>query len=185
MLRARDKWLFRSRSGRNGSGSKTLQPMLPVDGVSAGTGGEDDQGSVAPAPLLTGNAAQPPIYEKSNSLDGSERDASYLPRISCSCEFQAVLRIRNVYPGSQIRIFSSRIQDQKNIPDPGSRIRIRIKDDPGCHPGSGSWFFTHPGSRIQGSKEHRIPYPDPQHWFQGVISKTIFLKKATETFQVA
>ncbi len=25
------------------------------------------------------------------------------------------------------------------------------------HPGSGSWFFTHPGSRIQGSKRHRIP----------------------------
>jgi len=23
---------------------------------------------------------------------------------------------------------------------------------------------THPGSRIQGSKKHRIPDPDPQHW---------------------
>ncbi len=32
------------------------------------------------------------------------------------------------------------------------------------HPGSGSCFFTHPGSRIQGSKGHRIPNPDPQHW---------------------
>ncbi len=32
------------------------------------------------------------------------------------------------------------------------------------HTGSGSWFFTHPESRIQGSKRHRIPYPDPQHW---------------------
>ncbi len=30
------------------------------------------------------------------------------------------------------------------------------------HPGSGSWLFTLPGSRIQGSKRHRIP--DPQHW---------------------
>jgi hypothetical protein len=29
------------------------------------------------------------------------------------------------------------------------------------HPGSGSGLFTHPGSRIQGSKRHRIP--DPQH----------------------
>ncbi len=29
------------------------------------------------------------------------------------------------------------------------------------HPGSESWLFTHPGSRIQGSKRHRIP--DPQH----------------------
>ncbi len=100
--------------------------MVPVDGVSAGTGGEDDQGPVAPAPLLTGNTAHPPIYEKSNSLDstktdGSERDASYLPSISCSGEFQAVLRIRNVYHGS-------RIQDQKKIPDPGSRIWIRIKE---------------------------------------------------------
>jgi hypothetical protein len=33
------------------------------------------------------------------------------------------------------------------------------------HPGSdpGSRFFTHPGSRIQGSKRHRIPDLDPQH----------------------
>ncbi len=29
------------------------------------------------------------------------------------------------------------------------------------HPESGSWFFTHPGSRIQRSKRHRIPDPDP------------------------
>ncbi len=33
------------------------------------------------------------------------------------------------------------------------------------HPRSGSWFFTHPGSRIQGSKRHRIPDLDPQHCF--------------------
>jgi hypothetical protein len=30
------------------------------------------------------------------------------------------------------------------------------------HPGSGSWFFTHPGST--GQKRHRIEDPDPQHW---------------------
>jgi hypothetical protein len=30
------------------------------------------------------------------------------------------------------------------------------------YPGSGSGFFTHPGSRIQGSKRHRIPDPDLQ-----------------------
>ncbi len=30
-------------------------------------------------------------------------------------------------------------------------------------PGSGCWLSTHPGSRIQGSKMHRIPDPDPQH----------------------
>ncbi len=27
------------------------------------------------------------------------------------------------------------------------------------HPGSGSWFFTHPGSQIQGSKKYRILDP--------------------------
>ncbi len=32
------------------------------------------------------------------------------------------------------------------------------------HLGSLSWFFTHPGSRIQWSKRHRIPDSDPQHW---------------------
>jgi hypothetical protein len=32
--------------------------------------------------------------------------------------------------------------------------------DPGC----GCRLFTHPRSRIQGSKRHRIPDPDPQHW---------------------
>jgi hypothetical protein len=36
--------------------------------------------------------------------------------------------------------------------DPGSGIR---------DPGSGK---TYSGSRIQGSKRHRIPDPDPQHW---------------------
>jgi hypothetical protein len=93
--------------------------MVPVDGVSAGTGGEDDQGPVAPAPLLTGKTAHPSIHVQvavyslvstvRNKTDCSERDASYLPRNSCSSEFQAVLQIRNVYPGSQIRIFPSRI----------------------------------------------------------------------------
>ncbi len=33
-------------------------------------------------------------------------------------------------------------------------------------PGSGCWLSTHPGSRIQGSKRHRIPDPDPQHRLQ-------------------
>jgi hypothetical protein len=31
------------------------------------------------------------------------------------------------------------------------------------HPGSRSRFFTHPGSRIQGSKRLRVFDPDPQH----------------------
>jgi len=38
----------------------------------------------------------------------------------------------------------------------GSRIRLFSIPDPKC---------LHPGSRIQGSKRHSIPDPDPQHWF--------------------
>ncbi len=45
-------------------------------------------------------------------------------------------------------------------------IRIRyyyLIISSGCSsPGSG--LFSHPGSWIQGSKKHRILYPDPQHW---------------------
>ncbi len=38
--------------------------------------------------------------------------------------------------------------------------------DPGCSPsGSGSWFFRHSGSRIQASKSHRNPDPDPHTEF--------------------
>jgi hypothetical protein len=40
------------------------------------------------------------------------------------------------------------------------------------HLGSGSriqiLIFTHPGSRTQRSKIHRIPDLDPQHWERGV-----------------
>ncbi len=32
-------------------------------------------------------------------------------------------------------------------------------------PGSGKKPIPNPGSRIHGSKRHRIPDPDPQHWF--------------------
>ena len=42
--------------------------------------------------------------------------------------------------------------------DPGSEIRDPEK--------------TYSGSRIQGSKRHRIPDPDPQHWKQLKNSKT-------------
>ncbi len=39
------------------------------------------------------------------------------------------------------------------------------------HPGSRIWMLTstHPGSRIQGSKRHRIPDPDPQHCMKDLI----------------
>ncbi len=53
-------------------------------------------------------------------------------------------------------------------PDTGSGYRIRSLNflnhprSPGVNkaPDSGFWFFTHPGSRIQGSKRHRIPDPE-------------------------
>ncbi len=82
-----------------------------------------------------------------------------------------MLRIRDVDHGSRIRLFS--------VPDPGSTsknlIVLTLKLWSGnmiqfVHPGSGSWFFTHLGSRILESKRHRIPdsvlwirdvYPDP------------------------
>ncbi len=79
-------------------------------------------------------------------------------------KLDAMLRIRNVYPVSRTRIFS--------ISDPSSRrsqIRIRtkvfltkilflsfqkkIRD---VHPGSGSWFFPHPGSRSHKGTGPRI-----------------------------
>jgi hypothetical protein len=50
------------------------------------------------------------------------------------------MQIRDVYSGSRIRIFS--------IPDLFLNSR---KYYPGCiHPGSGSGYFTHPGSRDPG-----------------------------------
>jgi hypothetical protein len=71
-------------------------------------------------------------------------------------------------PGSEL--FSSR------IPDPHQRMYFSQKKwllsskkyDLGCSsrisdPAYGSCLFTYPGSRIQGSKRHRIPDPDPQN----------------------
>ena len=37
------------------------------------------------------------------------------------------------------------------------------KYDPGCSSRIRMLTFSHPGSRIQGSKKHPIPDPDPQH----------------------
>jgi hypothetical protein len=106
-----------------------------------------------------------------------------------------VLRIRDVYPGFRIRLFS--------IPDPGSELSPSRIPDPGSssknlsiltpkkakiwfqalknmiwvvHPGSRFRMLTffHPGSRIQGSKRH--PIPDP-----GSGSATLIVKE-TLTF---
>jgi hypothetical protein len=78
-----------------------------------------------------------------------------------------VLRVRDVYPGSELLHSGTRV---KKIPDPGTgsasknlRNRIRIKEfkypdldilpipDPGSDGKKGT------GSRIQGSTRHRIP----------------------------
>ncbi len=73
----------------------------------------------------------------------------------------AVLRIRDVYPGSRIRLFF--YSGSELSP---SRIRIEEflssrKYDPGCS--SRIRMLTFYPSRIQGSKRHRIPDQDPQH----------------------
>ncbi len=68
------------------------------------------------------------------------------------------------------------------IRDPGSGKNLLRIPDPGVKkapdPGSGSATLiqivqtlknrtkTYSGSRIQGSKRHRIPDPDPQHWYK-------------------
>jgi hypothetical protein len=57
-----------------------------------------------------------------------------------------LLKIWSWDPGSEIR------DPRSGIRDPGSEIRDLEK--------------TYSGSRIQGSKRHRIPDPDPQHWSQ-------------------
>ncbi len=44
-------------------------------------------------------------------------------------------------------------------------------------PGSGSWFFTHPGSRIQGSKRLWILDPDQEHWKNNKVTLSGTLKK--------
>jgi hypothetical protein len=71
----------------------------------------------------------------------------------------SVLRIWDVYPISWTRIFS--------IPDPGSEIfpsRIRIKEFMYCSSLSRIWILIFYPPRIAGSKRHRIPDPDKQHW---------------------
>ncbi len=86
----------------------------------------------------------------------------------------AVLRIRDVYPGSWIRLFhpGSWIRTV-SIPDAGSRIRIKElkyfnpkkwflssrKYVRAVHPGFRIRMMTFYPSRIQGSKRHRITDP--------------------------
>ncbi len=104
-----------------------------------------------------------------------------------------MLRIRDVYPGS--RLFSIRdpnffhpgstsrnlsissfnpkisfLGSRKYDPGCSSRIRIPVKKAPD------------PGSRIQGSKRHRIPdpgsrIPEPQHWDSFMRSFPVFCEE--------
>jgi hypothetical protein len=108
---------------------------------------------------------------------------------------EAVLRIRDVYP--KYDFYPPRIPDPKsrvkNIPDPGPRIRIRIKEfkylfltlkivsklseilsgifipDPDLD----FLPIPDPRSRIQGSKKHRIPDSVPQNCLEGISLKHI------------
>ncbi len=94
----------------------------------------------------------------------------------CCAPFRALLQVPPLTttsvagPGCLSRIqdsifFPSRITD----PDPKQKVFLTQKTVsklaemwcgmfmPDPDPGSRSWFFTHPGSQIQGSKRHRIP----------------------------
>ncbi len=88
-------------------------------------------------------------------------------------------RISDVYPGSWIRIFPSRIPDpgskRLRIPDPDTHQRISVfltqknvselsEYYPGCsvHPRSGSWFFSHPYSVSSGQKGTGSRITDPE-----------------------
>ncbi len=65
--------------------------------------------------------------------------------------------LKNLGWVSEIRIEGSK---KYRIPDPDPQYWKKrlcsggewVWGDPNIHPGSGSWFFTHSGSRIQGSK---------------------------------
>ncbi len=73
----------------------------------------------------------------------------------------AVLRIRDVYPGSDFFPSGSRIRTKKlNILTPKNSFLSSRKYDPGWSSRiPGSWFFTRHRSRIQGSRWHWIPDP--------------------------
>jgi hypothetical protein len=53
------------------------------------------------------------------------------------------------------------------IPDPDADFYPSRIPDPGGQKGT--------GSRIQGSKRHQIPDPDPQHWLIGVADPDVIL----------
>ncbi len=84
--------------------------------------------------------------------------------------FWSVLRIRDVYPGSRIRLFPSRIRIVF-IPDPGSASKnLSIFTQKIVSELKEIWsglFIPDPAYRIRILTFYpsRIPDPDPQHWF--------------------
>jgi hypothetical protein len=87
--------------------------------------------------------------------DESVRDDSYP---TCN---KSVIIISVTDPGC-----FSQIPDP-NFFHPGTRIRIKefkYYNPKNCFSALGNMIrIVHPGSRIHGSKRHRIPDPDPQH----------------------
>ncbi len=119
----------------------------------------DQDGEIISLKRIDNDISRPETKNKQNHSTLEEKKF----QIHMTKNSQPVLRIRDDYLGSRIQIFS--IQG-KNISRSRNRICIKefkyfnpkalgnmIRDG---HSGSGSWFFTHPGSRIQGSKRHRI-----------------------------
>ncbi len=81
-----------------------------------------------------------------------------------------VLRIRDDYPGSEF--FPSRILVKEfKYFNPKKWLLSSRKYDPSCS--SRIRILTFYPFRIQGSKGHRIPDPDPQHWHSGMYRYSV------------
>ncbi len=108
-----------------------------------------------------------------------------LPLALIKSKFLPVLWIRDVYPGFQIRLFFHPGSASKNISILTPKKPKKFKKwflssrryDPGCSSRIRMLTFYPPGSRIQGSKRHRIPDPDPQHWVLLKASFFVFIFK--------
>ncbi len=111
-----------------------------------------------------------PVQKMANASRKLECGAT--TKIIISVRYFLVLRIRDVYPGSEF--FPSRIPDP-NFFHPGTASKnLIIIAQKNCfqalgnrirtvHPGS--WFFIYPGSRIPDPGIKKAPDPDPQHWY--------------------
>ncbi len=115
----------------------------------------------ARTPLSTTVSTTGNVQSRGFSISGPESETHYAALWNELLKLFLIFR-SGVDSGclSRIRFFFISDPGSKffSISDPLQRISlgniIRV-----VHPGSrsGSWFYTHPGSRIQGSKRHRIP----------------------------